>query len=163
MIIGVDMSDTVDRRLEDHFITHSRIAADRRTTKSRAGRSLAWTRNAKELLCQAFPARRFEVGSVSFDKTTYVAVTWSGAPSRADIKRVLAPLSACGVRLQLNHEEELARRRRLALRAASRMLSNLELEDTPETLGERLTEKLCDFIPSTVVAAPKGSDLDDPG
>jgi hypothetical protein len=149
MIMGADMSDTVDRRLEDHLALRTRIAADRRRQRNLTGRSLAATRNAAALLRQAFPAARFEIGSVTINARTSVSVTWTGAPSHEGVKHALAPLTADSrVKLQLHHEEELTRRRRLALRAAYWAVVDLDLEDTPQSLGERLTERLRDFIPS---------------
>jgi hypothetical protein len=59
------MTDFVDRRLADRLATRQRIARDRRTTKTRTGHSLVRTRNAAELLHQALPAVRFEIGSGS--------------------------------------------------------------------------------------------------
>jgi hypothetical protein len=142
--------NTVDRRLEQRFAALKRIASDRRIGRGLTGRSQAATRNASELLRQAFPAARFEIGSCSFDQGTFVQIISSSGPGDDDVKRVLAPLTV-GARagLQLHHEWEIARRSRLALRAAYQVLAkDLELSDTPETLGAKLTEKLRDIIPS---------------
>jgi hypothetical protein len=143
-------NDNIDRRLEGRFALSRRIAGDRRGTKSRTSRSQAATRSATALLRQAHPATRFEIGSVSFDKVTHVHVIWSSGPSSGELERALAPLTAGGgTELQLQHESELSRRSRLALRAAYQVLGkDLELSDTAETLGAKLTEKLRDIIPS---------------
>jgi hypothetical protein len=134
--------DDIERQIED----------ERQNRRSRSNRCRAATRKATKLLLEAYPATWFEVASHSIDEAmTYVSVTWSGAPSFTDVEHALALLTADGsVELQLDHEKELTRRRRLALRAAYWMLRDLELADTPQSLGERLAEKLRDFIPSDV-------------
>jgi hypothetical protein len=141
--------DTVDRRLEDRFAAAKRIAAGRRVTRGRTGRSRAATSSAVQLLRWAFPERRFEVVSGSFDEVTIVTVTWAGMPTPAAVKKALVPLTVeGGVRLDLTHESEFARRHRLASRAAYWALRDLTLTDTPETLARKLVEKLTGIIPA---------------
>jgi hypothetical protein len=110
--------------------------------------SRAANRNASELL----PAARFEIGSVSLDKMSYVQIIWAGAPSCQDVKRALAPLTAGGRgEPQLHHESALSRHSRLALRAAYQVLGkDLSLADTAEVLGAKLVEKLRSIVPGGV-------------